>query len=169
MLIKRRKREVPGINTASTADISFMLLAFFLVTTSMDVDKGHVRQLQPLDDSALVKPTVVSRDQLFEIEITADDKYLVNGQETSLAAVSAGLDRFLEAKGSRHMIAVSSSPASSYNAYFLIQDKIASAYRRVRDNMAHERYGKAYSRCTDEQREQIRRDCPQHISEPQKQ
>lgn len=40
MFVRRNKRQVPGVNTASTADISFMLLIFFLVTTSMDVDKG---------------------------------------------------------------------------------------------------------------------------------
>ncbi len=47
MLIKRQKRRVPQLNTTATADISFMLLTFFLVTTSMDVDKGLVRQLPP--------------------------------------------------------------------------------------------------------------------------
>ena len=41
----RKRLGVPGLNTTSTADISFMLLIFFLVTTSMDVDKGMVRQL----------------------------------------------------------------------------------------------------------------------------
>ena len=45
MIFRRKRREVPGLNTTSTADISFMLLVFFLVTTSMDVDKGMNRQL----------------------------------------------------------------------------------------------------------------------------
>ena len=45
MLIRRNRNETPGLNTTSTADISFMLLIFFLVTTSMDVDKGLLRQL----------------------------------------------------------------------------------------------------------------------------
>ena len=40
MIFRRNKHETPGLNTTSTADISFMLLIFFLVTTSMDVDKG---------------------------------------------------------------------------------------------------------------------------------
>ena len=50
MLIKRRQHRVPVLNTTATADISFMLLTFFLVTTSMDVDRGLVRQLPPLDN-----------------------------------------------------------------------------------------------------------------------
>lgn len=51
MLIKRRRHRVPALNTASTADISFMLLIFFLVTTSMDVDKGITRQLPPVEQT----------------------------------------------------------------------------------------------------------------------
>ena len=47
MIIQRSKHRVPGLNTTSTADISFMLLIFFLVTTNMDVDKGLSRQLPP--------------------------------------------------------------------------------------------------------------------------
>ena len=49
-MFSRRKHSMPVLNTTSTADISFMLLIFFLVTTSMDIDKGLSRQLPPLDD-----------------------------------------------------------------------------------------------------------------------
>ena len=50
MFLRRRHREVPGLNTTSTADISFMLLVFFLVTSSMDSDKGLGRKLPPVDE-----------------------------------------------------------------------------------------------------------------------
>ena len=43
----RKKRKVPGLNASSTADISFILLIFFLVTTSMDTDSGLARRLPP--------------------------------------------------------------------------------------------------------------------------
>ena len=46
-MFERRRKKVPGLNTTSTADISFMLLIFFLVTSSMDTDKGLPRQLPP--------------------------------------------------------------------------------------------------------------------------
>ena len=45
---KKEKKNVPGLNTSSTADISFMLLIFFLVTTSMDSNKGIYRSLPPM-------------------------------------------------------------------------------------------------------------------------
>ena len=50
MLIRRRRHTVPKLDATSTADISFMLLTFFLVTTSMDSDKGLIRQLPPADN-----------------------------------------------------------------------------------------------------------------------
>ena len=50
MNIRRQKHRVPALNTTSTADISFMLLIFFLVASSMDVDKGLSRQLPPADN-----------------------------------------------------------------------------------------------------------------------
>ena len=46
----KKKRKVPGLNASSTADISFILLIFFLITTSMDTDMGLARRLpQPPD------------------------------------------------------------------------------------------------------------------------
>ena len=47
MFRKRNHRQIPELNTTSTADISFMLLIFFLVTSSMDTDKGLMRQMAP--------------------------------------------------------------------------------------------------------------------------
>ena len=47
-MFRKRKRIVPQLNTSSTADISFMLLILFLVTTSMDTDKGLTRELPPV-------------------------------------------------------------------------------------------------------------------------
>ena len=43
----RRKRKAPSINSSSSADIAFMLLIFFLITTSMDTDRGLARRLPP--------------------------------------------------------------------------------------------------------------------------
>jgi len=168
MFLRRKRRGVPELNATSMADISFMLLCFFLVTTSMNVDKGIVRQLPPPDDSISVRPTEVQREQLFEIEITADDRYLANGQGADLPAIGRDLSRFMAENGSEYVVAVKTDDASSYNAYFLLQNEITSVYKRVRNDLARKKYGKAYSRCTDEQREELKKQYPLHISEPQK-
>ena len=73
MIIKRRHHSVPGLNTTATADISFMLLIFFLVASSMDLDKGLARVLPPVDDEEQKVETLVERDQLFTISLTANN------------------------------------------------------------------------------------------------
>lgn len=68
MFVRRNKRQVPGVNTASTADISFMLLIFFLVTTSMDVDKGLFRLLpSPEPQKQLKTETIVDKKTLLSL------------------------------------------------------------------------------------------------------
>lgn len=167
MFKKRHRNAVPELNATSTADISFMLLTFFLVTTSMDVDKGITRRLSPVDDSTRVQPTEVMRENLFEIGITSDDTYIVNGQPMDLLSIESELVRFVTMKRDEHVVSVVSDPNSSYNAYFLLQNVISLAYKRVRDNFAHKMYGKDFAKCTETQREDVRRACPQHLAEPQ--
>ena len=68
MFIRRKNHNVPGLNTTSTADISFMLLIFFLVTTSMDVDKGLSRQLPPPEPPKKEQmESQVQKDKLMEL------------------------------------------------------------------------------------------------------
>ena len=72
MLIRRKQHETPGLNTTSTADISFMLLIFFLVTTSMDVDKGLLRQLpSPEPQKKEQQQSVVDKANLMALRLTA--------------------------------------------------------------------------------------------------
>ncbi|WP_273178330.1 ExbD/TolR family protein, partial [Hoylesella pleuritidis] len=73
-MFRHRPRRVPRLNTTSTADISFMLLIFFLVTTSMDVDKGLSRQLPPPDLHPQTEETNVEKHNLMTLEITADNR-----------------------------------------------------------------------------------------------
>ena len=73
-MIKRNKRRlVPSLNTTSTADISFMLLIFFLVTTSMDLDKGLRRVLPPVDNQQQQQETNIDKDKLMACLLYTSD------------------------------------------------------------------------------------------------
>ena len=64
----KKKKKVPGLNTSSTADISFMLLIFFLVTTSMDTDKGLTRRLPPpVEDEEATKQ--IHENEIFLVRV----------------------------------------------------------------------------------------------------
>lgn len=70
---REKKRTVPGLNTTSTADISFMLLILFLVASSMDLDKGISRQLPPMDKTQK-QATAIDGKKLMRIAIDDDSK-----------------------------------------------------------------------------------------------
>ena len=72
MIFRRKRREVPGLNTTSTADISFMLLVFFLVTTSMDADKGMNRQLPPKPDEKQEEMMDVDRSKVMSLALSEE-------------------------------------------------------------------------------------------------
>jgi len=156
------------MNATSMSDISFMLLVFFLVTTSMDVDKGLVMQLPPADDMSRSEVTVVDKDDLMSIVITADNSLIVDGRPVSATSLRNDLESFIARRGSRHIIQIEADPASSYNTYFFLQDNIMAAYSRVRNARARKLFGRDYAQCSDSQRDTVRRLVPQHISEPYK-
>lgn len=70
-------RKVPEINAGSMADISFLLLIFFLVTTTMDVDSGIVRRLPPMPEKDAEIPIVRERN-IFNVLVNKNDRIFIN-------------------------------------------------------------------------------------------
>lgn len=166
MLIKRRKHSVPSLNTTSTADISFMLLTFFLVTSSMDVDKGLVRQLPPLDkEEQTDEAKDVSKENTLAFSITAQNEVMLNDKPVAVEDIRRRIVDFVRMRGAQHLILVDANPASDYNTYFTLENEIVAAYAEVRNAEAKRRYHRDYASCTDEQRKKVRDIYPQHLSE----
>ena len=170
MLIKRKKHIVPELNTTSTADISFMLLTFFLVTTSMDVDRGLVRQLPPLDDEheETLDATEVSRDNTLVLRITASGELLMNDRPVGVKNLRRQIAAFISRRPARHVICVDTDPSAGYNSYFQLEDEIVAAYNSVRDGIARKKFHKAYAALGEKQKNEVRDICPQRISETYK-
>lgn len=166
MLIKRRKHSVPSLNTTSTADISFMLLTFFLVTSSMDVDKGLVRQLPPLDkEEQTDEAKDVSKENTLSFSITTQNEVMLNDKPVAVEDIRRRIVDFVRMRGAQHLILVDANPASDYNTYFTLENEIVAAYAEVRNAEAKRRYHRDYASCTDEQRKKVRDIYPQHLSE----
>ena len=155
----------PELNTTSTADISFMLLIFFLVTTSMDVDKGLRRQLPPAQQEKVEQESLVDKGKLMELKITEDNALLLNGQPVNMNELRIRTEEFITRVGKEHLISVSASPESAYETYFNLQNELMAAYKNVRDRLARQRYGRALEACNETQRNVITQQCPQRIAE----
>ena len=164
MFRRRRFEQIPELNTSSTADISFMLLIFFLVTSSMDTDKGLLRQLPPLPQEQ-TPPTDVRKDHVMQVTLDARDQLAINGTLLTPRQLKEQIMTFVAADRTEHVISIRTDRATTYEAYFRMQNAIVAAYVHLRDRYARERYGKGYGELVEEQRDEVNQYYPQRISE----
>ena len=158
---------MPVLNTTATADISFMLLTFFLVTTSMDVDRGLVRQLPSLDDEHEKHNDFVEveRENTMAFVIDSKGKLTLNGKPIDVRQVRSRVSDFVGSRVEHHAISIDTDPAADYNTYFALEDAIVGAYTDVRDRIARKKFRCGYAKLSDEEREEVREACPQRILE----
>ena len=184
-----KKRKMPGLNTSSTADISFMLLIFFLVTTSMDTDQGLGRTLpKPPEEDQLNNEIKVKERNSLNIRINKDNYLLIGDDYASVEDVKERAKEFIANKDNNpnlpelkpkkikglgktmmvtenHVISVQTDRGTDYGVYFQVQDALVAAYNELRDELAKEEFGFKYEYLTDDQKDAIREVYPQKISE----
>ncbi len=182
------KREVPELNSSSTADISFLLLIFFLLTTSMDTDQGLARRLPPppeqnqkSDDIKLKERNVLQVFLNFQNQLLCGGDYLNVDELRAKAkefianvnddpsmpekhAVTTNLIGNVMAP-TNHVISLRCDRGTSYEAYVAVQNELVAAYNELRNEFARERFGKDYADCDEIQQEDVRTVYPQNISE----
>lgn len=172
-------RETPEINAGSMADIAFLLLIFFLVTTTMDVDSGIVRKLPPPLDKTQDPPPVKKRN-IFAVLINSADMILitVKGQEPkrgSIKTLRQDVKEFLrphypddpnypqveelelDVNGkkisyhkSKGIVSMQNDRGTSYEIYIHVQNELAGAVRELRDELSKEYYGMTFKELLDE-------------------
>lgn len=182
------KRKVPSLNASSMADISFLLLIFFLVTTSMDVNQGLARRLPaPVPPDQKVEDFDIKKRNLFVVKINSMNQLLVQGQEMDIKQLRAAAKEFIanpsndpnlpelfteniEGLGEvtytkDHVISVQNDVDTQYQAYLDVQNELVAAYNELRNEYASERYGKAYLELDEDVQRLIQKIYPQKISE----
>ncbi|MBQ9363857.1 MAG: biopolymer transporter ExbD [Bacteroidaceae bacterium] len=184
-----KKRKMPGLNTSSTADISFMLLIFFLVTTSMDTDQGLGRTLpKPPEDDQLNNEIKIKERNILNIRINKDNYVMIGDDYASLEDVKERAKEFIKnpenkpnlpelkpktIKGlgktmmvtENHVISVQTDRGTDYGVYFQVQDALVAAYNELRDELAKQEFGYRYEFLTKDEQKAIREVYPQKISE----
>jgi hypothetical protein len=168
------RRDVPEINAGSMADIAFLLLIFFLVTTTMNVDSGINKKLseKPPPD---YEPPVIKQKNIFEVNINRNNELLVEGERMELKDLKQAAIKFIDngggvgkpgedgtpgqpcdyCKGERSesssdhpnkaIISVQSDRGTEYGTYIAVQDELLKAYTVLRNRLSQERYGMLYT------------------------
>ena len=165
MRFRKKKHTVPQLNTTSTADISFMLLIFFLVTTSMDTDKGLQRELPPAETKTEQQQPAVDKNLLLQLKISADNQLTVNDRPANMKSLRGEVLRLLRREGRRHLISINCAPHANYDTYFHLQNELVSAYNTWRNETSLRRFKTPYTQLSAQDREQIDKACPQRIAE----
>jgi biopolymer transport protein ExbD len=167
MFLNHKKRHtIPGLNTTSTADISFMLLIFFLVTTSMDSEKGLGRQLPPLEPDKQEQLQDIDKNKVITLHLMADDKLTVNDEPSLIdRSLRKQLRHFIIEKGREHVIELHVDREATYDSYFHLQNQIIRAYKEVRDAASQKKFGHPFLQLPEADRDQILHYYPLRIQE----
>ena len=184
----KRNRKVPGINASSTADIAFMLLIFFLITTSMDTDRGLARRLPPPPENKDQKDHIIVKERnVLQVRLNKDDQLMVGGEWSDIKQLREKAKEFIanpnddpnmpekHAKNipffgdvmitEKHVISVQNDVGTSYEAYLQVQNELVAAYNELRSELAKSKFGKEYAECSEEEKDAIMDYYPQKISE----
>lgn len=165
-LRNRKKRSIPMLNSTSTADISFMLLIFFLMTSSMEQETGLQHRLPPSDDQKKEESFQdVNADKVLTVTITPEDALLIDGKALKDRDMEEHLRTFITTIGPEHIIEIKAATDANYNSYFHLQNILSRVYNSLREEYAQKTFHKTMAECTSEQRQQVREKYPQRLSE----
>lgn len=184
-MARRKKKSLPALNSASMSDISFLLLTFFLLTSSINTDMGIQRRLPPPSDPT-VKPPDIHRRNTFVVLVNREDRLLFDGKIGEINMLKERAKEFLSnpqnldnlpekmtkdipllgtVEVSKGVISLQNDRGTSYEMYLMVQNELTAAINELRDEMARVKFGKAYIDCSDAQREAIDKAIPIAISE----
>jgi biopolymer transport protein ExbD len=180
-------KPLPALNTTSTGDIAFLLLIFFLVATTMDVDKGIQRRLPPMPDENQKQQDIkVNRRNIVVVRINAQDRLLAGGTPMDITQVKDQIKEFIvnpanseslpekemkdiEGFGqyavSKGVVSLQNDRGTSYSAYLRVQNEIVKAFNEIRDDFAMVNFGSKYADLDEDKQRIVRDAVPQSISE----
>ena len=180
-------KKTPEINSSSTADMAFLLLCFFMMTTTMDQDKGLQRRLPPMPNpNQKVEDQKVNRRNIIVVKINSADRLLAGTEPMHVSQLKEKIKEFLSnpnndpnlpekeekqiegfgtCKVSKGVISLQNDRGTSYQAYIAVQNELVKAVNELRDEFSMANFGKLYIKCNEDEQKIVREAVPQNISE----
>jgi len=180
-------KKIPEIPSASLADIAFMLLIFFLVTTTMDVDSGLERRLpQWVDPEQLEDDQQIKERNVFVVLVNRNNQLLVEGEYSKIENLRERAKEFManptndeslpekepqqipyfgETMVTKGVISLRNDLDTKYGTYIAVQNELVAAINELRDELARDEFGKPYAELDRDKQDAIREVYPSRISE----
>ncbi len=180
-------RNPAELNAGSMADIAFLLLIFWLTTTTMDNDKGLQRRLPPMPDENQQQEDIkINERNIFVVRVNNQNKLLAGGVPLDVSQLKDKVIEFVtnpanseslpekemidipgfgEYPVSKGVVSMQTDRGTNYDAYLKVQNEIVKAYNEIRDVFATQNFGKKYVNLSEDEQEIVRDAIPQKISE----
>ena len=189
------KRKVQEINAGSMADIAFLLLIFFLVATTMNVDTGLARMLPPLppenqkteaikvkqrnlllvlvNGAGQIMAGTQGHQELIDLRELKDKtkEFILNPYDLDELPEKEDTEIELPDGGkwvypvSMGVVSLQTTRDTNYQAYIMVQNELTRAFNEVRDDVAMRKFGAKFADLNDEQRSAVVKAVPNKISE----
>jgi biopolymer transport protein ExbD len=147
------RRKAPEVNAGSMADIAFLLLIFFLVTTTIETDSGLNRKLPPMED--VVDPPIIKERNIFTVVVNKFNQLLVEEKPLELTELRNEAVKFLDNGGGKGeeacsyclgdrdpdssdnpekaVISLKNDRETDYKVYIAVQNELVAAYNVLRN------------------------------------
>ena len=158
-----RRGKPPEVDSGSMADIAFLLLIFFLVTTTIETDAGLDRMLPPIDPPEDID-VVIKQKNIFQVNINKNGQLLADDELINLKDLRSKAMAFLDNNGDgscsycrgkksgdssdnpvKAIISLKNDRETKYSTYITVQNELVGAYNDLRDREAQRLYGKEFT------------------------
>ena len=179
-------KKIPEIPAASLADIAFMLLIFFLVTTTMDVDSGLERRLPPVAPAEQDDTPPIKERNVFVVLVNYQNQLLVEGEQISVDDLREKAKEFMKNPAddenlpeknyeevpyfgqvgiTKGVISLRNDEGTQYGTYIAVQNELVGAINDLRDELSKQQFGKSYIDLDSDQQNAVKKIYPSKISE----
>jgi biopolymer transport protein ExbD len=185
LLGNKKSKKTPAVNSGSMADISFLLLTFFLLTSSIDTDMGIIRQLPPPLPPNAEKPEIKERNVL-QVMVNFQNSLRVRGANMDISELrqatkefftnpfndphkSEQVERTVEGLGvvmmSKGVVSLQNDNGTSYEMYIKVQNELTAAFSEMRDDFCKARFGVKFADVNEETKKAVQKAIPVSVSE----
>ncbi|EDP95884.1 hypothetical protein KAOT1_05752 [Kordia algicida OT-1] len=178
------RRTISGINAGSMADIAFLLLIFFLVTTTFEEDEGIKGVIPKPCPEGVDCSSEIPEKNIFTIRLNRNNELMANNEEISIDELRNDVKAFIDNNGDQScdychglkktnlsdsplkaVISIHTDREASYDRYIGIQNELAGAYYELRRDLCKAKFGKAIEDLTEEELKILQDSYPFRITE----